>query len=575
MKRCPQCHRVETDEALKFCRVDGAELISDSGSIGDQNTTSSELATQVLPRDTGSTPATTYSLDSTPRSAPLATSRNRRKIIGIIAAIFGVLILGAVIIAVSSAYIAYRHARNTEVAIDSIAVLPFENQSHDPNSEYLSDGLTESIINSLTQLPNLKVIARSSVFRYKDKTSDPFAAGKELGVRAVLTGRLMQRGDDVIVSAELIDLRDNKQLWGDQYQRKMADLLTVQRDIAQQITNNLRPKLSGEEQTRAAKHYTMNAEAYELYLKGRYYLNKRTTADIRKSATFFQQAIEKDPQYALAYSGLADSHALLVVYGAVPPNEWMPKAKLAAQKSLALDENLAEGHASLGQILAYYDFDLEGADREYQRAIQLNPNYATAHQWRGENLTTLRRFDEGLAEARRALELDPLSLINNRVYGDCLVDAHRFDEAIAQYKKTLELDPNFPTTHYFLGRAYEGKGDYDNAVAEYTKSAEIVGFLPEDLVEMKNAYEKGGWRAYLQASLTRILKRAEQGNTTPFLVAVVYANLGQKDEAFAWLEKAYQQRDFRVTLIRVSFEFDSLQSDPRYADLLKRIGLPP
>lgn len=465
-------------------------------------------------------------------------------------------------------------SRETAAAIESIAVLPFVNQNNDQNVEWISDGVTESIINSLTQLPNLKVIARSSVFRYKGTQTDPFKAGKELGVRAVLTGRLMQRGDELIISAELIDLNDNKQLWGDQYQRKMADLLTVQREIAREITNNLRPKLSGEEHTRVAKNYTQNSEAYEAYLKGRFYWNKRTPADLHKAISYFQQAIVKDPNYALAYSGLADSYALLSVYGDGSPVEWMPQAKEAALKSLALDNNLAEGHASLGQILSYYDFDFKGADREYERAIDLNPNYATAHQWRSENLSALARVDEALAESRRALELDPLSLIINRNYGDCLVDARRFDEAIEQYHKTIEMDPSFVTTYYFLGRAYEGKGMYDQAVAEYVKAAEFGGFTAQGLAKMKAAYAKGGWRGYLEESLTQLTARSNSGYTPPFVMATAYARLGRKDEAFAYLEKGFQQRDFRITLVKVSFEFDSLRSDPRYDDLLRRIGLP-
>jgi tetratricopeptide (TPR) repeat protein len=262
------------------------------------------------------------------------------------------------------------------------------------------------------------------------------------------------------------------------------------------------------------------------------------------------------------------------VFGGGTPVQWMPQAKDAAQKSLTLDESLAEGHASLGQIMAYYDFDLSGAEREYQRAIALNPNYATAHQWRAENLSALGRVDEALAEARRALELDPLSLIINRNYGDCLVDARRFDEAIEQYRKTLELDPNFVTTHYFLGRAYEAKGTFDQAVAEYVKSAEFSGFTADDVAKMKDAYAKGGWQAYLQTSLRQILARSKEGYTPPFVVAGLYARLGQKDGAFTYLEKGLQQHDFRITLVKVAFEFDSLRSDPRYADLMKRIGLP-
>ncbi len=365
----------------------------------------------------------------------------------------------------------YFHARTTEVAVDSIAVIPFVNQSNDASVEWISDGLTESIINNLTQLPNLKVIARSTVFRYKGKETDPFVVGRELGVRAVLTGRLKQIDDTMLISTELTDIRENKQLWGKKYQRKIDDMLLVKGEIASEITNNLRPTLSGADMSLANKQYTANPEAYQLYLKGRYYWNKRTPADFQKAIKFFEQAIEQDPNYALAYSGLADTYALLTAYTAEQTHVVMPKAKAAALKALELDDRLAEAHASLGQVAAYYDYDFPVAEREYRRALELNPNYATAHQWLAEQLSTLKRFDEAFAEIKRALELDPLSLIINRIYADILLDARRFDEAIEQYKKTIELEPNFPNTHFFLGRAYEAKGMYDQAVSEYNKSA--------------------------------------------------------------------------------------------------------
>src|SRR5213080_2028711 len=279
---------------------------------------------------------------------------------------------------------AYLHARNTEVAIESIAVLPFTNQNRDPDSEYLSDGLTESIINSLTQLPNLKVIARSSVFRYKGKETDPMAAGKELGVRSVLTGRILQRGDSLTISTELLDVRDNKQLWGEQYHEKTSDLLSIQREIAKEITGNLRLKLSGPEQSRLAKHYTENAEAYQLYLKGRFYWNKRTEEGVRKGIEYFQQAIEKDPTYALAYTGIADCYSLETLHidvGSLSPSEAAPKAKAAAMKALELDDTLAEAHTSLAFIKLNFDWDLAGAEREFKRAIELNPNYSNGHHW--------------------------------------------------------------------------------------------------------------------------------------------------------------------------------------------------
>jgi len=488
-------------------------------------------------------------------------------------------IIGGVVVLVLTAVVtfgirSYLHAKETEVAVESIAVIPFENMSNDANAEWISDGLTESIINNLTQLPNLRVIARSSVFRYKGRETDPLAVGKELGVRAVLTGRLMQRGDTMLISAELVDIRDNKQLWGEKYERKLADMLSVQREIAREITNNLRPTLSGMEQLRADKQYTANSEAFQLYLKGRFYWNKRTSADFQQAIAFFQQAIEKDPNYALAYSGLADTYALLTAYTNEPARQVMPKAKEAALKSLALDDKLAEGHASLGQIAAYYDYDFETAEREYRRAIELNPNYAPAHQWLAEHLAAMRRFDDALSEIRRALELDPMSVIMNRIYADILVDARRYDEAIEQYKKAIELDPNFSTSHYFLGRAYEAKGMYDQAVAEYTRSQGLAMVPPDVLARTNEVYKKSGWKAYVQTNVDQLATRPDRNRFPPFVIATFYARTGQKDEAFAWLEKGYEERDFRMTLLSVAFEFDSFRSDPRYTELVRRMGLP-
>lgn len=468
----------------------------------------------------------------------------------------------------------YFHAQSTELAVDSIAVIPFENQNKDPGAEWISDGLTESIINNLTQLPNLKVIARSSVFRYKGKQTDPLAVGKELGVRAVLTGRLMQRGDSMLISVELIDIRDNKQLWGDQYERKLADMLSVQREIAREITTNLRPTLSGVDQSRMVKMYTADTEAYQLYLKGRFYWNKRTPADIQKSVPFFEQAIEKDPKYALAYTGLADAYALIPVYTRVPAREYMPKAKEAALKALALDDSLAEAHASLGQITDYYDYDFVTGEKELRRAIELNPNYATAHQWLAEHLSPLKRNDEAIAEIKLALELDPLSVIMNRIYGDILADGRRYDEAIAQYQKTLELDPNFPTAHYFLGRAYEFKGMYDEAVAEYTKSQGVSILPPETVQKLKDVYAKSGWKAYMQMSIDLLTTDSQRRVFPPFVIASFYARLGNKDEAIKALEQGYEEREFRMTLLSVSPEFDSMRTDPRFIALVRRMGLP-
>ena len=488
-------------------------------------------------------------------------------------------IVGALLILIAATAAAlgirsYMHARSTEVAVESIAVIPFVNENKDPGDDWISDGLTESIINNLTQLPNLRVIARSSVFRYKGQGMDPVVVGKKLDVRAVLAGRITQRGDTMLISAELIDIRDNKQLWGEQYERRLADMLSVQREIAREITNNLRPTLSGVEQSRMNKQMTASSEAYELYLKGRFYWNKRTPSDLQKAISLFEEAVDKDPNYAMAYSGIADSYALLTAYTVESPRQLMPKAKEAALKALALDDNLAAAHASLGQVTAYYDYDFPTAEREYRRAIELNPNYATAHQWLAEHLAATKRNDEALVEIRRALELDPFSVIMNRIYADILVDGRKYDEAIRQYQKAIDLDPNFPTAHYFLGRAYEAKGMYDDAVKSYTRASELGTVLKDVLVKTNDVYKKSGWKAYVQFNLDQLVVNAPQRRFPPFMIATFYAKLGRDDEALMWLEKGYEERDFRMTLISVAFEFDRLRSDPRFRELVRRMGLP-
>ena len=538
---------------------------ADAKTRGNSETTVVQNAAAVLTAAPASSPATRAS-----SAEFIANEIKRHKYTSVIVIVLLLLVGAAMAFGLRS----YFRAAGTEAAVESIAVIPFVNQSKDANSEWICDGLTESIINKLTQLPNLKVIARSSVFRYKGREDDPLTIGKELGVRAVLTGRLMQRDDTILISAELVDIRDNKQLWGEQYERKLADMLSVQREIAREITNNLRPTLSGVDRSRMDKQYTASAEAYELYLKGRFYWNKRTPADFQKAIGYFEEAIKTDPNYAMAYSGLADAYTLLTVYSNVPPRELMPKAKNAALKALELDDKLAEAHASYGQIVVYYDYELAEAEKQYRRALELNPNYATAHQWLAEHLSALKRFDEALAEIKRALDLDPLSVIMNRIYADILLDARRFDEAAEQYKKTLELDPNFPTAHFFLARTYEAQGKYDQAVAQYALAAKTSGLPAEVLAPANQAYAKSGWKAYLQATLDQILQQPAGRKFPPFVIATYYARLGQKEEALSLLERGYEEHDFRMTMISVSFEFDSLRSEPRFQALVQKIGLP-
>jgi eukaryotic-like serine/threonine-protein kinase len=555
---------IELKEVRRVLQEDVPVLTASSEARTQGHTETTRVQSQ--PPDTGS-PGSTATRASSAEFIVRGLKQHKT------ATLIGALVVLMLAVAVAFGIRSYLHAESTEIAVESIAVIPFVNQNKDANSEWISDGLTESIINNLTQLPNLKVIARSSVFRYKGRESDPLAVGKELGVRAVLTGRLMQRGETMLISTELIDIRDSKQLWGEKYERKLADMLSVQRDIAREITNSLRPTLSGIEQSRADKQYTANSEAYQLYLQGRFYWNKRTPAGFQKAIPLFQQAIEKDPNYAMAYSGLADTYALLASYTTELPRELMPKAKEAALKALGLDDKLAEAHASLGQIAAYYDYDFPTAEREYRRAIELNPNYASAHQWLAEHLSAMKRSDEALAEIRRALEIDPLSVIINRMYGDILAAARRYDEAIEQYKKAIELEPNLPMTHFFLARAYEAKGMYDQAVAEYTL-ASGAGAASKEVMDRVNVYKKHGFKAYVQISLDQLVVQSQERKFAPYVIATFYGRLGQNDEAMAWLEKGYEERDPRMSLISVAWEFDSLRSDPRFKELVRRMGLP-
>ena len=516
----------------------------------------------------GSTRALTAAPASTTSSAEyLVTGIKRHKLAIALAVI--VLAVGGVLLAW------YLHARNTEIAIDSIAVLPFENQNRDADSEYLTDGVTEGIINSLTQLPNLKVIARSSVFRYKGKQTDPIAAGKELGVRAVLTGRIMQRGDTLRVSTELIDVRDNKQLWGDQYDEKVADLISLPRDIAAKITNNLRLTISGEERNRLMKPETGNAEAYQLYLKGRYYWNKRGPEALKQAAQYYNQAIEKDPGYALAYAGLAETYTLYPDYNIASPADSYPKARAAAERALELDSSLAEPHTALGKYRNYWEWNRPEAEREYRRAIELKPNYATAHHWLGTDLLAQeKRFDEAIVEAKRAEELDPLSPIIATNFADTLWFARRYDEAIAKYRQALTIDPNFYFAHGELANVLAIKGMYAEAIAENRKALELSG---DPIIKGYLAYSlaKSGQRAEATKLLDELNRERAAGYVTPYALAVACIGLGQRDQAFSWLEKDADEHGTTAAYDAVDPLLDELRSDARFGELLKRVGLSP
>jgi TolB-like protein/Tfp pilus assembly protein PilF len=478
-----------------------------------------------------------------------------------------------VLILIGVGFGAYLRNRNTAVAIDSIAVLPFQNKSTEKDTDYLSDGLGESLVYRLSQLPNLKVSPTSSVFRYKGKEIDPVKVGQELGVNAVVSGRIVQRGENLTISAELVDVRYNKLLWGEQYDRKMSDLIVTQREIAREIVEKLKLKVSGEEKA-LAKHYTENSEAYQLYLKGRFYWNKRSSEALKKAIDYFNQAIEKDPSFALAYAGLADCY--LVPANPQSPREKMPKAKAAAMRALELDETIAEAHTSLARVLATYDWDWGNAEKEYKRAIELNPRYAIAHQWYSGYLQAMDRRDEAIAERKLALELDPLSLTINFALGMSFYYARDYDQAIEQFQKTLELDQNFPPVHTFLPAAYEQKGMYDKAIAEFKKAAPLQGGGESSFSTsgLGHVYGVSGKKAETRAVLDELKLLSRHEYVPAPHIALVYAGLGEKDQAFAWLEEGYKERSFQMQALKLEPRWDSLRSDPRFANLLRRVGLP-
>ncbi len=460
-------------------------------------------------------------------------------------------------------------------AIDSIAVLPFANASADPNTEYLSDGITENLINSLSQLPKLRVVPRSRVFRYKGKETDPEKIGRELNVRAVLTGRVTQRGDSLNIQTELVDVAADSQLWGRQYNRKFSEIITVQEEIAKEVSEKLRLRPTGEEQKRLTRRYTENPEAHQLYLKGRYLWNRRTAQTLERAAAYFQQAIDKDPGYALAWAGLTDCYGLYSFYGALSPDEAFPKAKEAAAKALEIDDTLAEAHASLVWIKTDYDWDWQGAEREFKRTIELNPSYAQVYVWYSAPLDAMGRLDEALAAQKRAEEMEPLSLIIGSLVGRSLYFAQRYDQAIEQLRRVLDMDANFPLAHLFLGMAYEQKGMFEEAIAEFQKGSSLSGGDPRMAGALGHAYAVSGRKDRAQNVLVELKQLSKRRYVAPFEIAVIYIGLADKDLTFQWLEKAYRDHSSWLPWLKVDPRFDSLHGDSRYQDLRRRMGLPP
>jgi TolB-like protein/Flp pilus assembly protein TadD len=578
MKRCPACKRIEPDDELKFCRADGMALVSESGPVNaDAGTVrfgsssgASEIETSVLPHPTTNADISRATGSTTVLDRQQTISRTREP--GKPRRDRAIVFVGATALILAMAASAYFYlSRKDNAAIQSIAVLPFVNESGNADVEYLSDGMTESLISSLSQIPKLNVKARSSVFRYKGKDTNAQTIGKELNVQAILNGRVVQRGQDLVLYVELVDAATENVLWKQTYNKTMTNLVALQNDIARDVADKLKVKLSGADEQKLTKRYTDNPEAYQLYLKGRFYWNQRTGEALKKSIEYFNQAIGKDPSYALAYAGLGDAYSLLPGYGGASPRESFPRAEVAARRAVELDDTLAEAHTSLAQVLIE-EWNLPDSDREIQRAIVLNPNYPTAHHWYGCNNLVTGRFDEAIAEGKRAQELDPLSLIINADLGYDYIYARRYDQAIEQLRKTIEMDQSFYYAHRLLGQAYDLKGSFPEALAEYQKAGQLSDD-PLVLAMLGHAYAASGRRDEALKTLSQLAEIAGHRYVSAYSVAMVYAGLGEKDQALNWLEKGYQERATKMAFLKIDPFFDNLRSDPRFIALVRRVGV--
>jgi TolB-like protein/Tfp pilus assembly protein PilF len=567
MKRCPHCNRVETDDALAFCRADGTTLVSDSsqlsGEVGAARlgspSAATEIETSLLPHTTdavmsrGTAPTTVLPAQSTPSTGALAKPKRRRTAITI------AIIAAAVVAAAAAMIVNSSLSTRSNASIQSVAVMPFVNASGNADLDYLSDGMTETLISSLSQLPNLNVKARSTVFRYKGKETNPQMLGRELNVQAILNGRVVQRGDRLTLSLELIDAQTENVIWSDKYERNQTDLVSLQNEIARDVSSKLKLKLSGADQQKLAKTYTTDPEAYRLYLQGRFYLNKRVGNLFDRADAYFQEAIEKDPNFALGYVGLAEFLG----------ERDRPKAKEYILRALAIDNQLSDAHASLGYQLML-DYDFVASEREFRRAIELDPNNARAYQWNGSRLMMIGLYDQALASFDRAIEIEPTlpDIRNNR--GGCLVAAGRIDDGIAEIKKSMELDPTFPWTHSHISYVYRMKGDHAASVEERARAFELLD-RADQARKMRDSFATSGWAAYLREIVSQDWGRLGTSETRR---ASLLAELGEKEKAIASLNDAAAKGDYWLFSIKYDPAFDPLRGDPRFQELLKKFNPP-
>jgi TolB-like protein/Tfp pilus assembly protein PilF len=583
MKRCPQCNRVETDETLKFCRVDGVTLVSDSSAFSSEAGTAqfgtapsaSELHTSILPNNTEATAnRATGSTTALPSADSTATTRqlfqtDQRKIL--FAAIASMLVI---VIAVAGYFIAGKSiSSRKDRRIESVAVLPFENRSGNADSEYLSDGLAESLIYRLSRLSNLNVSPRSSAFRYKGQSIDAEKIGNELGVDAVMSGRLTQRGDDLLISVDLVDVKNKKTIWGEQFQRKMSDLLATQSEIASAIADKLQLRLSGNDSQGMARQITSNNEAYQLYLQGRYFWNKRNSENLKKASELFTAATQKDPNFALAYAGLADCYAVSYYYVGERPREMMPLAKTFAAKAIELDPTLAEPHTTLAFASWLLDWDKATAEKEFLRAIELNPNYPTAHHWYSRYLRGVGRSAEAFREIKRAEELDSLSLVIINNIAENYIDQGDLNSAAKQCQRMFDLDPNFWAAHQTQAIVLVKQDHLTEALSEAQKSSQFSTRSNASLALLGHIYGKLGRRSEAEAIIKELEKRYTDKEADGRDLVIVYTGLDDKDKAFAWLERAFADHSVFLAFLKLEPLMERLHSDARWNDLERRVGL--
>lgn len=563
MKKCPQCKRVYDDEKLNFCLDDGEWL---------QEVSSDEPATAILTLNDTAAEAPTRTL-RTNKTSEISVNRS--------GSFRYAVSIAAVVAVLAAGFIVYRYqSPRSAKQIESVAVLPFVNTSGNPDVDYLSDGITESLISSLSKVPGLTVKARSSVFTYKGRDVTPQQVASDLDVQTILNGRVAQRGDQITLNLELTDPSTSNILWSEQYVRKMTDLTSLQSEIARDVSGKLQSKLSGTDQQNVTKNYTQNTEAYQLYLKGKYFWNKRTADDLKKSVEFFQRAADTDPTYALAFSGLAEAYILFPNYLNEAPQVAYPRAKAAAERALQLDPSLAEATAALGVISQDYEWNFEQSRVLLERAIELNPNYATGHQWYGEYLLVMSRYGEALQEIKKAHELDPLSIVINALLGVAYRLNGQPDLAIDQLKKTIEIDPKFPRSYAFLAEAYLAIGMFNEATDQFVKGSLASGNPPERVTaaaaRLRESYKIGGAPGFYRvlAELLDSARKTEPLSPPPATaVAGYYVQAGEPEKALEILEEAYRLHD--PDLIRMHDPiFEPIKNDARYKDLAKRVGLP-